>query len=189
MKLVVGLGNPGREYENTRHNVGFSFIDFYLNYKNINSVWSSKFDGLVLQTEINGEKVFFLKPQTYMNLSGNSVKKIMSYYKILIDDIIIISDDMDLLIGNYKLKLNGSSGGHNGLKNIELCLGTSNYKRMKIGISKNNNIDMKDYVLGHFSKEDNEILDHLFLELCMVLDDYFILPFCDLMSKYNRKNR
>ena len=189
MKLIVGLGNPGKEYNGTRHNVGFSFLDYYVSAKNIGDTWIKKFDGLYLQTTINAEKVIFLKPQTYMNLSGNSVKKVMNYFDISNDDLLVISDDLDLLIGNFKLRANGSSGGHNGLKNIESNIGSCNYKRLKIGISKNNDIDTRDYVLGKFSNDDNNVLEKLFPLLLNVLDDYFIIPFDELMSKYNRKNR
>ena len=189
VKIIIGLGNPGKEYVNTRHNVGFSFVDFYLNYKNIIPNWSKKFDGLVYSCNINGEKVLFLKPQTYMNLSGNSVIKAMKYYNVDNNDILVIADDMDIILGNFKLKEAGSCGGHNGLRDIENKLSSNVYKRLKIGISKHGDIDSKDYVLGKFSKEDNEILNNLFLKLCSVIDDYFVLPFNDLMSKYNRKNR
>ena len=189
MKLIVGLGNPGKEYTNTRHNVGFNFIDYYLNYKNINDSWNKKFDGLYIQTVINGEKVIFLKPQTYMNLSGNSVRKVIDYFNIDIDNILVISDDLDLIIGNFKLRPSGSSGGHNGLKSIESSIGTNNYKRLKIGISNDKDIDTKDYVLGNISKEDKSILNNLYKDLCLILDDYFYINFSDLMNKYNRKNR
>lgn len=189
MKLIVGLGNPGSEYTNTRHNIGFNFIDYYLKYKNIEDNWSKKFDGLYVQTNVFGQKVLFLKPQTYMNLSGNSVRKIVDYFNINIDDILIVSDDLDLSTGNFKLRPNGSSGGHNGLKSIESSLGTNEYKRLKIGISNNKNLDTKDYVLGNVSKEDKKILENLYNDLCSVLDDYFNIPFPDLMNKYNRKNR
>lgn len=189
MKLIVGLGNPDREYNNTRHNVGFAFIDFYLKYRNINISWQNKFDGLYMEIFINKEKVIFLKPQTYMNLSGVSVKKFMDYFRIKTDDILIINDDLDLLVGNFKIKPGGSSAGHNGLKNISENLKTDNYKRLKIGISKDKTIDTKDYVLGKFSNEDLSKLELTFKDLCLVLDDYFSLPFSDLMSKYNRKNR
>ena len=189
MKLIVGLGNPGDQYKETRHNVGFSFLDSYLKQKNISDKWSNKMSGKLLKTDINGEKVIFLKPQTYMNLSGDCVGKVARYYDISIDDILVISDDMDLLIGNYKLKQKGSSGGHNGLKDIELKLSSSSFKRLKIGISKTSDKNKKDYVLGTFSEEEKKILTSLFQELFLVLDDYFSLPFSDLMSKYNRKNR
>lgn len=189
MKLIVGLGNPGKEYTNTRHNVGFNFLDYYLDYKNIDDTWSKKFDGLYIQTNLNGEKVIFLKPQTYMNLSGNSVRKVMDYFNIEIGDILVISDDLDLSIGNFKLRPSGSSGGHNGLKSIESSIGSANYKRLKIGISNDKGIDTKDYVLGNISKEDKDTLSNLYKELCSVVDDYFHMEFPDLMNKYNRKNR
>ena len=189
MKLIVGLGNPGKEYKNTRHNIGFDFVDYYLNEKKIISTWNNKFNGLFIDIFLNGEKVIFLKPQTYMNLSGESVHKIMDYFNISVDDLFVISDDLDLFVGNFKLKNGGSSAGHNGLKSIESCIGTSSYKRLKIGISNNKSIDTKDYVLGQFSKKDKVALDSLFSELCFVVDDYFKLTFSDLMNKYNQKNR
>ena len=189
MKLIVGLGNPGKEYTNTRHNVGFNFLDYYLDYKNIDDTWSKKFDGLYIQSNLNGEKVIFLKPQTYMNLSGNSVRKVMDYFNVEIDDILVISDDLDLSIGNFKLRPSGSSGGHNGLKSIESSIGSANYKRLKIGISNDKGIDTKDYVLGNISKEDKNTLDNLYKDLCGVVDDYFHIDFPELMNKYNRKNR
>lgn len=189
VKLVVGLGNPGKDYMHTRHNIGFDFIDNYLKEKNIIANWSNRFNGLCFQTEINNNKVIFLKPMTFMNLSGESVYKAMNYYHIDISDLLVICDDMDLNIGNFKLKFSGSSGGHNGLKNISELIHTNDFKRMKIGISRSKSKDSKDYVLGRFSKEERDIIESLFLELNNVLDDYFYLSFNDLMSKYNRKNR
>ena len=189
MKLLVGLGNPGKEYDNTRHNIGFNCLDHYINHLNIDNKWSKKFDGLLIESFIGKEKVIFLKPQTFMNLSGNSVRKTMDYYNIDVDDLLVISDDLDLMVGNYKLKNRGSCGGHNGLRDIESKIGTSDYKRLKIGISKNKDIDTKDYVLGSISKEESKIIDDLYNELDNVLDDYFKLPFGDLMSKYNKKNK
>ena len=189
MKLIVGLGNPGHEYENTRHNMGFDFLDYYLKKNDISGSWTKKFDGLYLETKIGREKVFFLKPQTYMNSSGTSVRKMMDYFDIPVEDLLVVVDDMDLLVGNFKLREAGSSAGHNGLKNIEANIGTNGYKRLKIGISKNQDITAKDYVLGKISKEERKQINELFDSLCNVIDDYFHLPFGDLMSKYNRKNR
>lgn len=189
MKLIVGLGNPGKEYENTRHNVGFMVVDNYISKKTLGDNWKSKFNGLYLETNIGGEKVIFVKPQSYMNLSGGVVSQFVNFYKLNIEDILVISDDLDLLTGNYKLKSNGSCGGHNGLRDIERCLGTSEYKRLKVGISKDKNIDTKDYVLGKFSKDDVKMYEELFVNLVNVIDDFFKLPFGDLMSKYNSKNR
>ena len=189
MKLIIGLGNPGKDYENTRHNIGFKFLDYYLDYKGETPKWSKKKNGLIYDTKINDDKVLFLKPQTFMNLSGDSVRKIVDYYNINIEDILIISDDLDLNTGNFKLRLSGSSGGHNGIKDIQNKLNTSDIKRLKIGISNNKNMNTKDYVLDNFSKEEDKKLQELFKELCLVVDDYFVLPFTDLMNKYNRKNR
>ena len=111
------------------------------------------------------------------------------YRVVDVDDVIVISDDLDLLTGNYKLKSQGSCGGHNGLRDIERCLGTNEYKRLKVGISKDKDVNTKDYVLGKISKEDAKIYDDLFDTLVMVLDDYFRLSFGDLMSRHNSKNR
>ena len=189
MKLIIGLGNPGNEYLNTRHNIGFSFLDFYLQEKGFDVMWKKSLDGMYFSTNISHEKVIFVKPLTFMNLSGICVSNFVNYYNIDIDDILVISDDLDLLLGNYKLKLGGSSGGHNGLKSIEKSLSTSLYKRLKIGISKDSSIDTVDYVLGKFPKDDLNTLNNLFKELVDVIDDYFILPFSSLMCKYNKKNR
>ena len=189
MKLVVGLGNPGREYENTRHNVGFNLIDMFLKNNSINDKWNNKFNGLFIQTLYKNEKVIFLKPQSFMNLSGGVVRKFIDYFDIDIEDVLIISDDLDLSIGNFKLRAKGSSGGHNGLKDIERNLSSSEYKRLKIGISNDKSIDCRDYVLGNISSNDRKLYNGLFKELYNLLDDYFQLPFSDLMNKYNRKNR
>lgn len=186
MKLVVGLGNPGREYEKTRHNIGFMMIDSYVEKFGL-TITSNKFNGLYVETLINDEKVIFLKPQSYINLSGEVIRKYVDYYKINIDDILIINDDLDLKVGTYKLKQKGSSGGHNGLKNIELHLGTQNYKRIKVGISNDKLMDTKDYVLGRISKDEQEKLDEVKKVVMDILDDYFKVSFNELMSKYNHK--
>ncbi len=184
MKLIVGLGNPGKEYENTRHNVGFDIIDKYVLIKNIEKS-KSKFNGIYYETTIKNEKVILLKPQKYMNLSGEVVKKFVDYFKIKIEDILIIHDDLDQDIGKIKLKQNSSSGGHNGIKNIELNLNTKDYKRLKIGISNNKMIDTKDFVLGKFSNEERKIIDKS-IDICLnIIDDFFELDFNKLMNKYN----
>ena len=186
MKLVVGLGNPGREYEKTRHNIGFITIDNYADKLGI-SINKTKFNGLYGETLVNGEKVILLKPQSYINLSGEVIHKFVDFYKMSVDDILIIHDDLDLNVGVYKIKQKGSSGGHNGLKNIELHLGTQDYKRIKIGISNNKDIDTKDYVLGKLSKEESEKLSEVQKQVLSILDDYFKVSFSDLMAKYNHR--
>lgn len=184
MKLIVGLGNPGKEYEKTRHNIGYMALDRILDKYNIN-LSKTKFDGYYEKETINGEQYIFLKPAKYMNLSGEVVRDFVNFFKIDINDILIICDDLDLDVGRFKLKQKGSCGGHNGLKDIELHLNTQNYKRLKIGISNNKNIDTKDYVLGKLNKKELNELDDVFDIAVNIFDDFNTLSFDELMSKYN----
>lgn len=186
MKLVVGLGNKGREYENTRHNMGFMLVDRYLQYKNITDKFKDKFNAIYIEITINNEKVIFIKPMTYMNNSGIAVRAFVDFYKLNSEDILVISDDLDLDLGKFRLRRNGSSGGHNGLKSIISHLGTDNFKRLRIGIS-NDKDDVINYVLSKFSKKELSEIDTMFDTLVNVLDDYFVMDFTSLMSKYNRK--
>ncbi len=186
MKLVVGLGNKGREYENTRHNMGFMLVDRYLQYKNITDKYKEKFNAMYVETTINNEKVIFIKPMTYMNNSGIAVRAFVDFYKLSSEDVLVISDDLDLDLGKFRLRRNGSSGGHNGLKSIISQLGTDNFKRLRIGIS-NDKDDVINYVLSKFSKRELNEIDTMFDTLVDVLDDYFVMDFTSLMSKYNRK--
>ena len=187
MKLIVGLRNPGKEYDKTRHNVGFMALDYFAQ-KNSISFSKSKFTGEYAECNINGEKVYLLKPGKYMNLSGEVVRDFINFYKINIDDILIICDDLDTPVGTYRLRYKGSSGGHNGLKNIETHIGTSKYKRLKIGISNNKMIDTKDYVLGKFSKDDLSLLNKIIEIIPNIINDFMKDDFEKLMSKYNGKN-
>lgn len=186
MKLVVGLGNKGREYENTRHNMGFMLVDRYLQYKNITDKFKEKFNAMYIETTINNEKVIFIKPMTYMNNSGIAVRAFVDFYKLNSEDILVISDDLDLDLGKFRLRRNGSSGGHNGLKSIISHLGIDDFKRLRIGIS-NDKDDVINYVLSKFSKKELNEIDVMFDTLVNVLDDYFVMDFTSLMSKYNRK--
>ncbi len=162
MKLIVGLGNIGDEYKGTRHNVGFSTIDNIALKLNLSFKLETKLKGLIATTNVAGEKIIFLKPTTYMNLSGEAVKACMSYYKINIEDVLIICDDLDMDVAKQRFRTKGSAGGHNGLKNIILHTGTETFNRIKIGISRDKFIPVVDYVLGHFSKEDQEKMDDAF---------------------------
>lgn len=184
MKLIVGLGNPGLNYENTRHNIGFRMIDKIIDKYNI-ELNKTKFDGLYGETTIDGEKIIFLKPQKYMNLSGTVIREFVNYFKIDISDILIIYDDLDTEVGKIRLRYKGSSGGHNGLKDIEKNLNTQNYNRIKIGISNNKTIDTKDYVLGKFSKEETKIIALVEEKIVNIFEDYLKLSFENLMNKYN----
>ena len=183
MKLIVGLGNPDKKYENTRHNCGFRAIDFYAAKNNL--VFKNKYNSLYSEQIINNEKVIFVKPQTYMNLSGNAVRQFVKFFNLDIKDLLIIYDDVDFEIGTFKIKRGGSSGGHNGMNNIIDNLHTNDIQRVRIGISKNE-IPLIDYVLGKFSKEDNVKLEKVFETICDVIDDFTILDIDKLMDKYNR---
>lgn len=168
MKLICGLGNPGREYEGTRHNVGFMVIDNYLQGEKL----SQKYNGLYCQKNINGEKVIFLKPQSYMNLSGDVVRPFVDYFKIDYTDVLIIRDDLDIELGRARIKFDSSSGGDNGIKSIINRLGSQKFYQYKIGISNDKNRDTKDYVLGHFSKEEMSTLNDVIADSKNLIDEF-----------------
>lgn len=178
MKLIVGIGNPGKNYENTRHNVGFSIVDKYL--KDIS--YKEKFNSLYEKRNILGEDVIFIKPLTFVNLSGESVIKFVNYYDIKIDDILIIQDDLDMLIGTYKLKKNSSSGGHNGIKSIEKVLRTKDFARLKIGILNEGKSNVIDFVLGKFSKEDKDAIEKI--DTNKIIDLFIKDGFEQTINKY-----
>lgn len=184
MKLIVGLGNPGKEYENTRHNAGFRFIDNYANTNNL-TFNKEKFKGLYTEFVKNGEKIILLKPQKYMNLSGEVIKDFIKFYKINLEDILIIYDDLDTEKGTIKIRYKGSSGGHNGLKNIENHLKTKEYKRIKIGIGKDKNRDKIDYVIGKIPSNELEIINKPINQSKQIIDDYLEMNFDNFMNKYN----
>ena len=186
MKLIVGLGNPGKEYENTRHNAGYRFIDSYAKSKNL-EINKEKFNGFYTTFTQNNEKIILLKPAKYMNLSGEVIKEYINYFKINIEDILIITDDLDTEIGTIKLKYKGSSGGHNGLKNIEHHLKTNEYKRLKIGISNNKEIDKIDYVIGKVEKGELDKLNEINKLSPNLIDDFINLKFDKVMNKYNKR--
>lgn len=185
MKLIVGLGNPGNNYALTRHNIGYLVLEECSRKFNF-EFSKSKFSGKYAETKIEDEKYIFLMPEKYMNLSGEVVRDYVNFFKIDIGDILIISDDLDMETGKLKLKSKGSSGGHNGLKNIELNLNTSEYKRLKIGIANNKNIDTKDYVLGKFTQEELEKIDVAIDTAVSIVKDFSLISFDRLMSKYNK---
>lgn len=186
MKLFVGLGNPGKKYEKTRHNIGFFVLDA-LSEKLGLTIDQEKFKGLLCQTKIKNEKVILFKPLTYMNLSGEAVVQVKNYYQIEEEDIIVVYDDMALPTGKLRLREKGSSGGHNGMENIIQHLHTDELKRIRIGIDNNPLIDHKDYVIGKFSRADLKIIKMAAAEAAEALIDSVSLSFVDLMSKYNHK--
>lgn len=185
MKLVVGLGNPDNKYDNTRHNVGFMFLDYIFNSSNF--VLNKKMNAMEYITNINGEKVAVIKPITYMNLSGDAVIKYVNFYKLDVNDVIVIQDDLDMPLGRIKLMCNHGDGGHNGIKDIIQKLSSKNFLRLKIGIGKSDLIETKDYVLGKFNNEDKGKLDKVFLKLRDIINDYISMNDDSLMQKYNTK--
>lgn len=187
IKLIVGLGNPGKKYSNTRHNMGFDVLDNVAKKLGI-TTWKERYGGLYFDTYIDMSRVIFLKPQKFINLSGDVMIEFVRFFGIALDDIIVISDDLDLPLGSLKLKLKGSSGGHNGLKNIEEQLKSNEYKRIKIGISNDKEMDTKDYVLGKLSKEEKKILNPVIEKATDAVILSVKVPFVELMNKYNTKN-
>lgn len=160
MYIIVGLGNPGRQYENTRHNVGFRLIDKLADKHNI-SVLECKHKAMIGKGYIEGQKVVLVKPQTFMNLSGESVRDVLQFYKVEPDtQLIVVYDDISLAVGALRIRKKGSAGGHNGIKNIILHTGTDTFKRIKIGVGeKPKGYDLADYVLGHFTAAENKDID------------------------------
>lgn len=182
MKLVVGLGNPGREYKNTRHNIGFMVLDNYLGKVN----WKTKMENYYYMEEVNGEQIMFIKPLTYMNLSGLAVSKIVNFYKIDIKDILVIQDDLDMNVGTYKIKRNSSSGGHNGIKSIIAELNSEEFARLKIGIGKSIQIPTDKYVLGKFSTDEENKINENMDTFNEIIKSFITNGIEDTMASYNK---
>ncbi len=186
MFLVVGLGNPGEQYAASRHNVGFMAADELHRRYNF-SAYRSKFDGLIAEGQIADQKVYLLKPQTFMNLSGNSVVKVAHFYKILPQNIVVIHDDMDLPTDKIKAKLGGGCGGHNGLRSIDSCI-TPNYNRVRIGIGhpiNKSEESVVNHVLSGFSKQDMANVEKnidIMVELLPILLEKGIAEFCNRLG-------
>lgn len=157
MYIIAGLGNPGKKYENTRHNMGFMAIDV-LAEKNDIRVNKLKFKALTGEGRIAGDKVLLIKPQTYMNLSGEPIRMAMEYYRIEPEQLIVIYDDIDIPIGSVRLRKKGSAGTHNGMRNILYHIQSENFPRIRVGIGSGKKEDMIDYVIGQVSKSDGEVL-------------------------------
>lgn len=187
MKLIVGLGNPGRQYEETRHNVGFKVIDELSTRLQI-PLDKAKFNGVFGQGSIMGEKVLILKPLTYMNLSGESVRPVMDYFDIDAEDILVIYDELDLPVGKIRLREKGSAGGHNGMKSIIHHLGTQEFKRIRIGVDRpTNGMKISDYVLGRFIEEEVQEIKEAIQKSADAAEKWLTTPFLQVMNDYNSK--
>ena len=188
MYIIAGLGNPGKQYDMTRHNIGFHTIDYMADKLNV-KVKKLKFKALYGECEIAGEKTLLIKPQTYMNLSGESIAGFAQFYKINPSNIIIINDDISLETGRIRVRPKGSAGGHNGLKSIIYMLESDEFPRVKMGVGapKNENYDLADFVLGHFTKEEIPIMEKAIMKASDAAEEIIRAGVASEMNKYNSK--
>lgn len=189
MYIIVGLGNPGKEYVNTRHNIGFDVIDALAKEGSINVI-EKKHKAIIGKGVIDGVKVVLVKPMTYMNLSGESVREVIDFYKVdEEEELIVISDDISLDVGNVRVRKKGSAGGHNGLKNIILHLGHDKFHRIKMGVGeKPKGYDLADYVLGHFTQDERKVLDESCKSACEAIKMMLHGDADGAMNKFNSKS-
>ena len=185
MKLIVGLGNPGTKYEKTRHNIGFIIIDALAEQWGI-KLNQSKYNGLYGAGTVAGEKVVLLKPLTYMNLSGEAIAPLAKFYKIGLEDIAIIYDDLDLPRGKIRLRQKGSAGGHNGMKSAIQHLGGDGFNRIRVGIGRpEGRIPVPDYVLTNFGKEEQAVMAEAVKKSVEACEQWLKEPFLKVMNTYN----
>lgn len=185
MKWFVGLGNPGKQYESTRHNIGWMALDRFAEKHDIR-ISQSKCKGLLGEGHVGGQKVVLLKPMTYMNLSGESIRAYMDFYKASIDDLIVIYDDLDTPFGSIRLRYQGSAGGHNGIKSTIQHLGTQSFNRIRMGISRPApGRDIADYVLSTFSKEEMQTMPQVLDRTVQAMEFALQNDFEKTMAKFN----
>ncbi|WP_071458813.1 aminoacyl-tRNA hydrolase [Bacillus massilinigeriensis] len=188
MKLIVGLGNPGKQYERTRHNIGFEVVDEVSRRFNI-PLNQAKFKGVFGAGILNGEKVILLKPLTYMNLSGESIRPLMDYYDIPPEDLLVIYDDLDLPTGRIRLREKGGAGGHNGIKSTIAHVGTQEFKRIRVGISRpQNGMAVVDYVLGRFTPEEQAGMQEAAKKSAKACELWLNEPFLKVMNEFNQQS-
>lgn len=186
IKLVVGLGNPGPEYELNRHNVGWLAMDTSTHLQNAN--WKSKFKGIYTEASIDGEKVYFLKPQTYYNVAGESVQALMHFFKISPKEILVLHDDLDLEFGQLQVRMGGGLAGNNGLKSITQCLGTQDFARVRIGIGRPVHGSVSAWVLSNFPTDQNTELEIVLSKANEALDCILKNGLQKASNQFNRKN-
>jgi PTH1 family peptidyl-tRNA hydrolase len=182
--LIVGLGNPGLEYDGTRHNVAWDVLDKLSFFSDLN--WRDKFKGLYADKSISGEKFHFLKPMTFMNLSGQSVLALTSFFKVVPENILVIHDELDLPLGTIAYKKGGGLAGHNGLKSISESIGTKDFCRLRVGIGRPPRGSVSSWVLSRFSSDELITLNRVLEEVSSSLDLYFRDGFSKAASKYSR---
>lgn len=187
MYLIAGLGNPGREYEMTRHNIGFHTIDYIADKYNV-KIKKLKFKALYGEGIIAGEKVYLIKPQTYMNLSGDSLAEFVNFFKVPVKNLIVISDEISLDTGRIRVRAKGSAGGHNGLKSIIYRLNSEEFPRIRIGVGgKKENTDLKDHVLGRFPKTEISVMEQAIINAASAVEEIIKNGTEQAMNKFNGK--
>jgi len=185
IKLIAGLGNPGEKYRGTRHNIGFDVID-ELAHRLQSPLTTAKHKGIYTIVRSGGHQVLLLKPLTYMNLSGESIAEVMRYYKIDIENLLVVYDDLDLPPGKIRLRQKGSAGGHNGIKSVIQHTGTEQFKRIRIGIGRpDGNNTVIDYVLGKFDKEQRLIMNEAVKKSADACLEWLEKPFPEVMNQFN----
>jgi PTH1 family peptidyl-tRNA hydrolase len=186
MKLIVGLGNPGKEYENTRHNTGFKCLDLVSSKLGV-SVNRKAFSALIGKTTYKGEQIILMKPQTYMNLSGDAVQPAAAFYKVPPERVLVVSDDVSLPLGKLRIRASGSAGGHNGLKSIISRLGTEAFPRVKVGVGAppNQDYDLADWVLSGFHGQDAKVIAEATERAADALESILSEGVDRAMSKFN----
>ncbi len=186
--LVVGLGNIGPEYDRTRHNTGFMIVDRFAE-KNNASEWQDRRYGFVNSVSIKGRQIVLLKPSTYMNLSGESIREIIRYYKVPVENLLVIYDDIDIEAGTIRIRKKGSAGTHNGMKSIIYQLGSDEFPRIRVGIGDRRKGDLRDYVIGSLDKKEAEELAPV-LSACADACCCFVQKGIDkTMNEYNIRNK
>ncbi len=185
MKLIVGLGNPGKQFEHTRHNIGFKVIDDLSDRLGI-PLDRTKFNGIYGMGNISGSKVLLLKPLTYMNLSGECIRPMLDYYDIPLENLIVIYDDLDLPVGKIRMRTKGSAGGHNGIKSMIAHLGTQQFNRIRIGIDRpTNGMKIPDYVLGDFTNDEMVNVKESINKSSSACEKWLTTPFLQVMNEFN----
>ena len=188
MHLIVGLGNPGKTYERTRHNIGFEAVDkladkYRLEFKN-----QLKFKGSLAEGKVGEDSVMLLKPLTFMNLSGEAVALVMRYFQIDLSRLLILTDDVALPLGQLRIRINSGSGGHNGLKSVEECLQTNRYPRLRIGVGDREHGDLADHVLGRFSKEEETLVSKVLERVVQAVEIWLDVGLTSAMNFANKNS-
>lgn len=188
MKILVGLGNPGKEYEKTRHNIGFSVLDALAEELNL-SFTKAKFNAILAEGTYQGEKILLVKPTTFMNRSGVSLLQLVNFYKVDTKDLLVVYDDVDLAVGELRLRKSGGAGTHNGMRDILAKLGKGDFPRLRLGIDQDKRIPLASYVLSAFSKEEESLMEEARERAVKALLLYLEQDIDEAMNQFNRKSQ